>query len=439
MEAPQRLPDHETFYQLLTSRHSGLIDADQQTRLRGATVLIAGCESVGANAATHLMRTGVERLILLDDRTVTLDHLAQMTIDSDSIGQNLANWLAEKLNRINPYAEITTFQAHRSAANSEPLMSDVDLVVDALGVEQLKDFRARWEIHQAAQQSSVPVVTGFDINGSGWTLVHDYRDGKIDPLCGCYCLTDLENAASETAVTILLRMMSLSMSQPDVLREAERVLVGQRECLPHSAAADALAGSFVAQTSINLLLGQPVRDVISVDLDDTIRPSEGLRGAGRKLAARLSLRRRLRQREREGRIGVYSPLDDEVFNDLRPYMEERAYEAGSVIVRQGDGSDEFFVILEGRVDIEYEEHDEDDEAQTYTVIAELGPGDYFGEMGLLTDGSRSASVVVVERCRLLTLSRGAFEMYLEESDAAATKVRDEALVRLRENQSFTGC
>ena len=439
MEAPNRLPDHETFYQLLTSRHSGLFDGKQQGRLREATVLIAGCESVGATAATHLLRTGVEHLYLFDDRPVTIEHLAQMTIDLDAIGQNCAGALAEKLNRINPYAAISTCQGHGPPGSLGEVLPRVDLVVDALGIEKIEDFRTRWEVHQAAHRAGVPVVAGFDINGSGWTLVHDYRNQKIDILRGSYCPADLEEAPSETAVTILLGMMSLSKSQPDVLREAERVLVGQRKRLPRSAAADALAGSIVSQTSINLLLDQPVRDIISVDLDETIRPPEGLRRAGRKLAARYSLRRQLRQRQRAGRIGVYSPLDDEVFNALRPYMEQRAYEAGSVIVRQGDGADEFFVILEGRVDIEYEELDEDDEAQSYTVIAELGPGDYFGEMGLLTDSSRSASVVVVERCRLLALSRGAFEMYLEESDAAATKVRDEALTRLRENQPSTGC
>ena len=120
-------------------------------------------------------------------------------------------------------------------------------------------------------------------------------------------------------------------------------------------------------------------------------------------------------------------------------MEERTYEAGSVVVRQGDGADEFFVIIEGRVDVEYEERDEHDEAQDYTVIAELGPGDYFGELALLTDTPRAASVVVAERCRVLALSRGAFEIYIEESDTAASKVRGEALARIRENSAFIGC
>jgi CRP-like cAMP-binding protein len=157
------------------------------------------------------------------------------------------------------------------------------------------------------------------------------------------------------------------------------------------------------------------------------------------MVALYSLRRHLRQREREGRVGVFSPLEDEAFKDLQAYMEERTYEAGSVIVRQGDPADEFFVVAEGRVHVEYEERGDDGSPTEYTVIADLGPGDYFGEMALLADTPRSASVVVAERCRVLVLSRGAFEIYLEESGPAAAKVRGEALTRLTENRATIGC
>jgi CRP-like cAMP-binding protein/molybdopterin/thiamine biosynthesis adenylyltransferase len=439
MESFGQLPDHETFYRLLTSQQSGLVDADEQLRLRDATVLVVGCGVIGSRATEYLATSGVECFCFVDDRIVTQYHLARISRGFHSIGQNFVDLLVEDLKRINPFATCTSHNQPLQAVDFPRLIAAADLVIDALGIENVEDFRVRWSLHQAAQRAGVPVVTGFDIGSSVWTLVNDYRDDHLEVLSGTYGPADLEAREPTTAVPILLRMMSPSKSQPEVLRETERILLGQRDQLPRSAPASGLVGSLVSQAAIDLLLERPVRPVIAVDLEETIQPSGGLRRTGRRIAALYSLRRRLRHRRKEGRVGVFTPLEDEVFQALRPYMEERSYEAGSVVVRQGDGADEFFVIIDGRVDVEFEERDEHDEAQDYTVIAELGPGDYFGELALLTDTPRAASVVVAQRCRVLALSRGAFEIYLEESDTAASKVRGEALARFRENSTFIGC
>lgn len=439
MELSNQIPDQETFYQLLTAHHAGLVDPREQQRLRRSIVLVAGCEAVGTIVAGHLTRAGIEQFILSDDRIVTMHQLARVAGGTEALGRCCSEVLCDNLKRINPFANITTHDRVLGPEELVSLVPGADLVIDGLGFASVEDFRVRWFLHRAAQAAGVSVISGFDIGSSAWGLVHDYRDDQQEILGGSYDLSDLDSAQSETAIPILLNLMSLSKSPPEVLRETERILLGQRDDLPRSTAASGLAGSIVSQIAIDLLLDRPVRKVSAVDLEETVQPPGGLRRTGRRLAALYSLRRHLRNRKREGRLGVFSPLEDEAFQDLRPYMEERTYEAGSVIVRQGDSADEFFVITEGRVQVEYEERDEDDEALDYTVIADLGPGDYFGEMALLTDTPRAASVVVAERCRVLVLSRGAFEMYLDESDTAAVKVRGEALARLRDNSAMIGC
>ncbi|MEZ4570242.1 MAG: ThiF family adenylyltransferase [Thermomicrobiales bacterium] len=373
-----QLPDRETFYQLLTAHHAGLVEAGEQQQIRDSVVLIAGCEAVGTCAAEHLARAGVERFILSDDRIVTLHQLARLSGGPDTLGQGCAEVLGANLARINPHADISTHSRILGPEELAPLVSSVDLIVDALGFEHVDEFRTRWFLHRAGQANRVPVVSGFDIEARPAALVHNYQDEQQEILGGAYALSDLESAQSETAIPVLLSMMSLSKSQPEVLRETERILLGQRDNLPRSAPASGLAGSIVAQTAIDLLLDRPVRKVVAVDLEEAVQPPGGLRKTGRKLAALYSLRRHLRHRRREGRVGVFSPLEDEVFQGLRPYMEERIYEAGSVIVRQGDNADEFFVVTEGQVHVEYEERDDDDETLDHTIIAELGPGDYFG-------------------------------------------------------------
>ncbi len=434
-----RLPDHETYYRILTSCNAGIYGDEEQQKLREAVILIAGCESVGFHAADNLTRSGVEHLVVTDDRIATIHRLPRLSGGPASLGENCATTVSRHILSINPYAHVVTSDRPVAADDLGPLMSPATIVIDALGCETALDFHSRLVLHQAARAYGLPVISGFDIGSSAWALLYDYRDDQQEVLDGAYSAADRDDRDSSTPIPLLMNMVSLSRSPLDLLKEAERILLGQRDDVPHSAAASSLAGGIVSQVAGDILLGRPVRRMIAIDLEESVRPPGGLRRTGRRLVALYSLRRHLRNRRREGRLGVFSPLEDDAFRDLHAYMEERTYEAGSVIVRQGDVADEFFVISEGRVHVEYEERDDDDNATDYTVIAELGPGDYFGEMALLTDTPRAASVVVTERCRVLVLSRGAFEIYLEESGAAAVKVRGEALARLRDNRATIGC
>jgi CRP/FNR family cyclic AMP-dependent transcriptional regulator len=87
----------------------------------------------------------------------------------------------------------------------------------------------------------------------------------------------------------------------------------------------------------------------------------------------------------------------------------RGYKASSVIVRQGDTSMSFYVILSGRVRIEQEVGD-----NQRLTLREFGPGGYFGEMGLIDDMPRSATVVAVEPTECALLAKWDFGNELRE-------------------------
>jgi CRP-like cAMP-binding protein len=114
---------------------------------------------------------------------------------------------------------------------------------------------------------------------------------------------------------------------------------------------------------------------------------------------------------------------------MREYMEERVWEAGSVIIRQGEDGADFFVVAEGQVQVELEHDDPELEPD---VIARLGVGQYFGELALLTDQPRNASVVASTRCKVLSLSRGAFETFLAESATARRRLMEMSSSRRRD-------
>jgi CRP-like cAMP-binding protein len=81
-----------------------------------------------------------------------------------------------------------------------------------------------------------------------------------------------------------------------------------------------------------------------------------------------------------------------------------SFPTGHVIFQHGDLGDKLYVILDGRVRISRDVPGMGEEA-----LAVLNPGAIFGEMALLDDTPRSADARVHEKCRLLVISREAFE------------------------------
>ena len=90
---------------------------------------------------------------------------------------------------------------------------------------------------------------------------------------------------------------------------------------------------------------------------------------------------------------LFASLPDETKRELAEYVTETEVASGKHLVDQGDKSYNLFVILKGKAEV-YKDG---------KSVAELGPGDFFGEVGTVGDAPRSATVVSTKRTRLLTL------------------------------------
>jgi uncharacterized protein YhbP (UPF0306 family) len=84
-------------------------------------------------------------------------------------------------------------------------------------------------------------------------------------------------------------------------------------------------------------------------------------------------------------------------------------EAGDVIVRQGAPADKFFIVVDGEVEVTRE-----DDGQSRT-IARLRDGQFFGEMAILRDMPRAATVTAVRSTVLLAMDRSAFRSLVAQS------------------------
>lgn len=123
------------------------------------------------------------------------------------------------------------------------------------------------------------------------------------------------------------------------------------------------------------------------------------------------------------KVPIFSSLPAKEVESIARSVKERVYEPGTVIVKQGDPGVGFFLIAEGRVEVAHDGH----------KIREMGPGEFFGEMALMEERIRTATVTAKERTRCLQLVRWDFRALLKENPELAVKMLEVVVQRLREH------
>jgi uncharacterized membrane protein len=127
-------------------------------------------------------------------------------------------------------------------------------------------------------------------------------------------------------------------------------------------------------------------------------------------------------------VPLFSEMDQQEVAGIRAIMEETRFKPGQVIIREGEVGDLFYMITEGHVEIIIR-----DAAGSDVVLQEAGPGEFFGELSMLTNEPRSAHVRAVDQVTTLTLERDDFFEFLRTHTHAAIDVLVELGGRLREN------
>lgn len=93
-------------------------------------------------------------------------------------------------------------------------------------------------------------------------------------------------------------------------------------------------------------------------------------------------------------IPLFQNLDDHDLGVIATFANETSVSPGDTLVREGDFSYELMAIEEGSAEV----------LKNGERIAELGPGDFFGEVGVLSNDMRSATVRATSPMRLITLT-----------------------------------
>jgi CRP/FNR family cyclic AMP-dependent transcriptional regulator len=113
-----------------------------------------------------------------------------------------------------------------------------------------------------------------------------------------------------------------------------------------------------------------------------------------------------------GRCPFFAGLSRGELSELAKRTEDLEVEAGRVLAREGATGSEFFVIIEGDVSVTKDGRE----------IRSLGPGEFFGEIALIEDRPRTATVTAKTPLRFFVLTRQNFRSLLQQQPELEEKV-----------------
>jgi CRP/FNR family cyclic AMP-dependent transcriptional regulator len=113
-------------------------------------------------------------------------------------------------------------------------------------------------------------------------------------------------------------------------------------------------------------------------------------------------------------IPLFQEMGDDELAQIAPFAQEVSVDEGKVLVREGDYSYEFMVIAEGTAEV----------TRGGEHLADLGEGDFFGEMGLLEKTLRNATVTAKTPMKLITLTGWDLRRVERTAPEAIERVRD---------------
>ena len=126
-------------------------------------------------------------------------------------------------------------------------------------------------------------------------------------------------------------------------------------------------------------------------------------------------------------VPMFSGFSPDQLRALVTMIMRRSAPRGTAVLREGGPADCLYVVMSGRLKVLMGEADGKE-----TILSIIGPGEFFGEMSLIDDNPRSATVIAIEACELLALTRRDFRRCLVENSNLAMAVMRVLVRRLRE-------
>jgi CRP/FNR family transcriptional regulator, cyclic AMP receptor protein len=125
------------------------------------------------------------------------------------------------------------------------------------------------------------------------------------------------------------------------------------------------------------------------------------------------------------KVSLFAGIPDAQLQRIANGVKERKFERGAPIVSAGDPGHGFYLIVQGEAEVKRDGR----------TIRKLGPGDYFGELALVRETPRTATVVAKEPTTCLALTRWDFKGILDSNPAIAIRLLETVASRIQEDET----
>ena len=231
------------------SRTELLIGEEGLQRLRHATVMILGVGGVGSHCIEALARSGVGKLILVDNDTVSLTNINRQAIAYHStVGRYKTRVMKERIVDICPQTEVITYEMFVLPENMEQIFEQIpDYIIDAIDT-----VTAKIALVEKALELDIPIIssmgTGNKLHGELFEIT-DISKTSVCPLCKVM-RKELRARGIYHLKVVYSREKSIDVSQGTTDEEK-----GSRRSLPGSV-------SFVPPIAGLLLAGEVIRELM---------------------------------------------------------------------------------------------------------------------------------------------------------------------------------
>lgn len=233
------------------SRTELLLGEKGLKKLRNASVMVFGVGGVGSHCIEALARSGVGKLILIDNDTVSLTNINRQSIAYHStVGKYKTKVMEERIRDICPEIQVVTHELFVLPNNLETLFTEkVDYIIDAIDT-----VTAKLAIVELAKEKNIPIISSM---GTGNKLhpelfeITDLSKTSVCPLCK---VMRKELKARGIKKLKVLYSKEIPVDITDRITEEEK---GNRRAIPGSV-------SFVPPVAGLIIAGEVIRELVEI-------------------------------------------------------------------------------------------------------------------------------------------------------------------------------